>query len=414
MTVANFERKLEKYAELVVKVGLNVQPGQKLIVRAVTNTAPLVRAITAVAYQVGSPLVTVMWVDEQVNKIRHQYAPRDSFGEFAGWTFDGIAQEIKEGAAFLQVAGPDPELLKGMDPDVVSMSRSTLAKHRRPVGELQGQNAVQWTVVCPPTPDWAKLVFPDKDAEAALDLLWEKVFTLCRLDQDDPVIVWRQHVERLNKRREVLTQKKYTALHLRAPGTDLKLGLPTGHIWAGGGNTALNEFSFVANIPTEEVFTLPHKNQTEGTVASTKPLSYYGSMIENFSLTFSNGKVVEFSAEKGEDVLREMIETDDGAGFLGEIAFVPHQSPISQSNIVFLNSLYDENASCHLALGRAYKFNLEGGPTMSKVEFFAAGGNDSLIHVDFMFGSGELDVDGVFADGTVEPVMRAGEWAFDV
>ncbi|MBT3337393.1 MAG: aminopeptidase [Anaerolineae bacterium] len=413
MTTGNFEQNLKKYAELVVKVGLNLQPKQKMIVRAGINTAPLVQEVAAVAYQMGCPLVTIVWSDEKINKLRHQYASRDSFDQFPAWKFEGIAQEIKDGAAYLQVAGPDPELLKGLDPQAISSSRQALARNYRPIGELQGQSATQWTVVCPPTPDWAKHVFPDKDAEEALRLLWEKVFALCRLDQDDPVALWRIHIADLIQRHQILTKKGYTALHLRAPGTDLKLGLPTGHIWAGGGNVSREKIDYVANIPTEEVFTLPHKDQTEGTVASTKPLSYYGSMIENFSLTFSKGKVVEFSAEKGEDVLREMITTDENASFLGEIAFVPHQSPISQSNIVFLNSLFDENASCHLALGRAYKFNLEGGPEMSNEEFFAVGGNDSVIHVDFMFGSGELDVDGITADGTVEAVMRGGEWAFD-
>ncbi len=414
MTVANFENKLKKYAELVVKVGLNIQPGQKIIVRAATNTAPLVEEISAVAYQMGCPLVTIVWSNEKINKIRHQYAPRDSFGEFPAWKLEGIAREIEKGAAYLQVAGPDPELLKGLDPEAVSTSRQMLAKYYRPIGDLQGQSATQWTVVCPPTSDWAKHVFPEKDEDTALDLLWEKVFALCRIDHDDPVAVWKKHIADLKQRREALTRKQYTSLHLRAPGTDLKIGLPKGHIWAGGGSVSADEYDYVANIPTEEVFTLPHKDQTEGTVTSTKPLSYYGSMIENFKLTFSKGKVVEFSAERGEDVLRKMIESDETAGFLGEVALVPHKSPISQSNIVFLNSLYDENASCHLALGRAYKFNLEGGPELSNEEFFAAGGNDSVIHVDFMYGSAELDVDGVTADGTIEPVMRAGEWAFDV
>ncbi|MCP4142545.1 MAG: aminopeptidase [Chloroflexi bacterium] len=414
MAIANFEEKLKKYAELVVKVGLNVQPGQKMIVRAMTNTAPLVREIAAVAYQLGSPLVTIVWVDEQVKKIRHQYAPRDSFAEYPAFLLDGIRKEIEEGAAFLQVAGLDPEALKGMDPEAVATSRSTFAKYRKAIGELQGQNAVQWTVVCPPTADWAKHVFPDKDKEEALEMLWEKIFTLCRVDQDDPVAVWQKHLADLAKRRKVLTDKAYTALHLRAPGTDLKVGLPAGHIWAGGGAKSAKNYDFVANIPTEEVFTLPHKDQTEGTVSSSKPLSYFGNMIENFSLTFSKGKVVKLSAERGEDVLRGMVETDDTAGFLGEVALLPHKSPISQSGVVFLNSLYDENASCHLALGSAYKFNLEGGPALSTEEFAKVGGNTSNIHVDFMFGTGELDVDGVKDDGTVEPVMRAGEWAFDV
>ena len=414
MNIENFDEKLKKYAELIVKVGLNVQVGQKVVVRAGINTAPLVREIATVAYQVGSPLVTILWADEQINKIRHQYAPRDSFGQAAVWMYEGVAKEIQEGAAYLQVSGVDPELLKGMDPEAVSTSRQAMAKNYRPIGELQGQSFTQWNLVCPPTPDWAKRVFPEMDVDAALETLWKKVFTLCRLDSDDPVAVWQQHLTELKLRREALTAKQYTALHLRAPGTDLKVGLPKGHIWMGGGSASADKTAYVANIPTEEVFTLPHKDQTEGVVASTRPLSYYGSMIEGFSLTFSKGKVVEFSAEKGEDALREMVNTDETAGFLGEVALVPFMSPISQSNIVFLNTLYDENASCHLALGRAYKFNLEGGPTMSNDEFFAAGGNNSNIHVDFMFGSGELDVDGIKADGAVEPVMRGGEWAFGV
>ena len=414
MAIENFDEKLKKYAELIVKVGLNVQKGQKVVVRAGHNTVELIREITAEAYKAGSSLVTVVWTDEQLNKIRHQHAPRDSFDQAAKWMYEGIAQEIRDGAAYLQVSGADPELLKGFDPESISTSRQALAKNYRPIGELQGQSFTQWNLVCPPTPDWAKRVFPDMDIEDALETLWEKVFTLCRLDSDDPVAVWQQHLAELKLRREALSAKQYTGLYLRAPGTDLKVGLPKGHIWMGGGSASSDKTPYVANIPTEEVFTLPHKDMTEGTVASTKPLSYYGSMIENFSLTFEKGKVIALSAEKGEDALREMVNTDENASAIGEVALVPFMSPISQSNIVFLNTLYDENASCHLALGRAYKFNLEGGPEMSNDEFFAAGGNNSNIHVDFMFGSGELDVDGIKADGTTEPVMRGGEWAFDV
>ena len=414
MAIENFEEKLKQYAELVVKVGLNVQKGQKVVIRAGHNTVKLVREITAEAYKAGSPLVTVVWADEQLSKIRQQFAPRDSFENFPTWMFEGIAKEIREGAAYLQVSGADPELFTGLDPKSVATARQILAKNYRPIGELQGQSATQWNLICPPTPDWAKRFFPELSVKDAEEKLWEIIFTLCRLDTDDPVAVWKQHFADLKKRREALTEKAYTAMHFRAPGTDIKIGLPKGHIWMGGGSQSAEKYDYAANIPTEEVFTLPHKDQTEGKVTSTKPLNYYGSMIENFSLTFEKGKVVEISAERGEDVLRDMVGTDDGAAALGEVALVPHLSPISQSNIVFLNTLYDENASCHFALGRAYKFNLEGGPEMSNDEFFSAGGNNSNIHVDFMFGSGEMDVDGIKADGTVEPVMRGGEWAFDV
>ncbi|NQU31214.1 MAG: aminopeptidase, partial [Anaerolineae bacterium] len=280
--------------------------------------------------------------------------------------------------------------------------------------DQQGINAVQWTVICPPTPDWATKIFPDISEDAALSRLWEAVFKACRLNDPDPIVFWEGYLANLAKRREYLTSKKYTALKFKASGTDLWVGLPKGHLWAGGKGKSSQDIPFAPNLPTEEVFTLPHKDQTEGTVTATKPLNYYGSLVENFKLTFSEGKVVDFSAEKGEDVLKNILAMDENASFLGEVALIPHKSPISQSGLIFMNTLYDENASNHLALGSAYQFTLKGGETMSVDEFAQAGGNDSLIHIDFMFGSGDMDVDGVTADGKAEPVMRAGEWAFDV
>lgn len=414
MTIANFEQKLEKYAELVVKVGLNIQPGQRLVVLAGLDTAPLVRLITASAYQLGSRLVSIVWVDEQINKIRYQNAPKDSFDEFPGWLFEGISDSIQEGDAYLQVWGRDPELLKGEDPELVAIHRKTRAKHYKAIGDQQSINAVQWTVICPPTPGWATKIFPDITEDAALSRLWEAVFKACRLDDPDPITFWEGYLANLAKRRDYLTAKAYTALKFTASGTDLKVGLPEGHIWAGGKSKSSQGTPFAANLPTEEVFTLPHKDQTEGTVSSTKPLNYYGSLVENFKLTFSEGKVVDFSAEKGEEVLKNILAMDENAGFLGEVALIPHKSPISQSGLIFMNTLYDENASNHLALGSAYQFTLKGGEAMSVDEFALAGGNDSLIHIDFMFGSGDMDVDGITTDGETEQVMRAGEWAFDV
>jgi len=257
-------------------------------------------------------------------------------------------------------------------------------------------------------------VFPKDTAQDAEKRLWDAVFKVCRIDEPDPAVFWKQQVDNLCKRKEYLTAKHYSALQFTGPGTNLTVGLPDGHIWGGGSSKTPSGISFVPNLPTEEVFTLPHKNKIEGTVTATKPLSCQGNLIENFSLTFSEGKVVKFSAEKGEETLRNLLETDQNSKSLGEVALVPHQTPISQSGLIFLNTLYDENASNHLALGNAYRFTLEGGTTMSDEEFTQAGGNDSLIHVDFMFGSGEMDVDGLLADGATEPVMRAGEWAFDL
>ena len=411
----DFEQKLAKYAELIVKVGLNLQPGQRLfIVAFALEVAPLVRQVMKSAYQNESRFVSVHWIDEQLIKIRYQYAPRDSFEEFATWNTDGCLQCIERGDAYLQIAGLNPELLKDQDPDLLSIASRTQAKHYKPIRDHQGKNSVQWSLVCPPTSDWATKVFPKETPEDAEQSLWDAVFKVCRLDEPEPAIFWQQQVDNLGKRKEYLTVKHYTALQFSGPGTNLTVGLPDGHIWAGGSSKTPSGISFVPNLPTEEVFTLPHKNKIEGTVTATKPLSYQGNLIENFSLTFSEGKVVNFTAEKGEEILRNLLETDENSKSLGEVALVPHQTPISQLGFLFLNTLYDENASNHLALGDAYRSALEGGTAMSDEEFAQAGGNDSLIHVDFMFGSGEMDVDGLMTDGATESVIRAGEWAFDL
>ena len=415
METLTFNQKLQRYADLTVKVGLNLQPGQRLVIIAwVLEAAPLVRAITESAYKHGSRLVTVVWSDQQLGLARYQFAPNDSFDEFSTFQLAGVAESMQQGDAYLQVTGLDPDLLKGQDSEKVAMAGKNLSKNYAGISAMQGTNAVQWSYVGAPNPGWATKVFPDKSPEEAVAQLWDAVFKTVRVDQPDPAAFWNQQSANLHKRREYLTAKAYIGLHYIAPGTDLKVGLPKGHIWAGGAAETPKGVSFIPNLPTEEVFTLPHKDQTEGTVTSTKPLNYRGSTIDNFKLTFSKGKVVDFSAQTGEETLRGILEADDNAGRLGEVALIPHKTPISQSGIVFLSTLYDENASNHLALGKGYHFNLEGGNDMSNDEFMQAGGNVSLVHVDFMFGSGEMNVDGLLVDGTSEPVMCNGEWAFDV
>ena len=415
MKIKNFDQKLEKYAELIIKVGLNLQPGQRLFLVAFSlDVAPLVRQVVKSAYQNGSRLVSVLWLDEQLDKIRYKYAPRDSFEEFATWSMDSILQCIERGDAFLKIYGQNPELLKDQDPDLLSIVGRTTGKHAKPIGDHQGKNSVQWSVVCPPTPEWATKVFPENTPKDAEERLWDAVFNVCRINEPDPAVFWEKYVDSLEIRAKYLTDKQYSALHFTGPGTNLSVGLPDGHIWAGGGSKTPSGISFVPNLPTEEVFTLPHKDKIEGTVTATKPLIYQGNRIENFSLTFSEGKVVNYSAEKGEEILHNVLKTDEGAKFLGEVALVPHQSPISQIGLIFLDVLYDENASNHLALGAAYRFCLEGGVEMSNEEFAQAGGNDSMVHVDFMFGSEEMNVEGIFDDGSSEPLIREGEWAFDI
>ena len=410
----NFDQMLEKYAEVIVKIGLNLQPGQRLFIAAELNTAPLVRAVTAKAYQNGAPLVNVLWTDEELTKIRFEYAPRDSFEEYTTWISEGVLKDAKRGDAYLSITGVDPDLLKGYDPELVGAALKTRAKHFKPASEFISNGGVQWTVVCPPTPKWAAKVFPELSIEAAEEKLWKTLFGLCRLDNDDPVSVWRAHLADLQKRHKFMTEKQFTSLHFRGPGTDLKIGMPDNHIWKGGSGATVDGVDFTANIPTEEVFCMPHKYKVDGAVSATKPLNYFGNLIENFSLTFKEGKVVNFKAEKGADALRKMLESDETSSYLGEVALVPHFSPISESGLIFFNTLYDENAACHLALGSAYRDNIQGGTEMNADELEAAGVNNSLIHVDFMIGSDQVDIDGIAPDGNVLPLIRAGRWAFDV
>jgi aminopeptidase len=406
---------LNHYAELIVKVCLNLQPEQRLFIYASPlEVAPLVRKVTEAAYKNGSKLVSINWIDEQIDKIRLENAPKDSFEEYPNWEADGVIQSAERGDAFLYVWGKDPDLLKDVHPDDISKVAQVHAKYLEKYNIQRGKGELQWLIVNPPTPAWAARVFPDDAQEDAEEKLWDAVIKACRLDEENPVEAWTQQFENLGKRKEYLTDKQYSSLRLTAPGTDLSLGLPDRHIWEGGSPTTTSGISFVPNLPTEEVFTSPHRGKTSGVVSSTKPLSFQGKLIENFQFTFENGKVVDFSAEKGEEALQALLDTDEPAKFLGEVALVPHQTPISQLGLTFLNTLYDENASNHLALGRSFRFCLEGGGVMSDEEYVAAGGNKSLIHVDFMIGSGEMNVDGMLSDGTMEAIMKDGEWAFEV
>ena len=411
---SEFERNLDKYAEVIVRVGLNLQHGQRLLIfRAPLELTPLVRLIAAKAYKVGARLVDVMWNDDQLRLIRFQHAPRDSFEEFPEWRANAAFEAAKAGDAVLVLLAENPDLLFEQDPELVATVFQTRAKHFKPANDLLSKNAMNWTVVTAPVDGWMEKVFPDLPPDSREARFWDTIFEICRVKQEDPVSAWRDHVNQLVTRSDYLNHKRYAALKLTAPGTDLTVGLPKGHVWQSGRMTSQNGIDFTANIPTEEIFTLPHKDKTEGVVTATKPLSYGGVLIEDFSLTFADGRVVKASAAKGEEVLRKLIETDEGASRLGEVALVPHSSPISQSGLLFYNTLIDENAANHIALGEALRFFMEGGEAKSDDEFAAAGGNHSLVHVDFMIGSGEMDVDGLTEGGAAEPVMRSGEWAFE-
>jgi aminopeptidase len=412
--VGDFDQALSNYAELIVHVGLNMRAGQRLVIQAPIQAAELVRLVTTSAYKTGVRLVDVLWQDDLINLARYQYAPRDSFEEFPIYLAKGLEEYARNGDAFLRIYAEDPDLLKDQDPNLIALAHKTLATYLKKYAEYEMSGYFNWCVVGMPIASWAAKVFPDLKEGERIEKLWDTIFDVCRVKQADPVAAWKKHILDLVARGDYLNRKAYSAVRFRSPGTDLTVGLPEGHLWISGQSTARNGIPFVANIPTEEVFTLPHKDRTEGVVTATRPLSIAGTLLENFSLTFEKGRVIKYSIANNEQTLRELIETDEGSHHLGEVSLVPNSSPISASGILFYNTLFDENAACHIALGKAYSPTLKGGEALSEEEFSAAGGNDSLYHVDFMIGSGETDVDGIRSDGQVEAVLRSGEWAFKV
>ena len=413
MNEQDFSQLLQKYADVIVKVGLNLRNDQRLSIRGNLETAPLIRKVAESAYKAGARYVDVLWADEQVNRIRLQYADPDTLTQLPDWILTRFEEYHKNGEAELAIAAIDPDLYAGIDSDRVATSRKTLLqKVWEPLRKYE--NLSNWCVAAASTPPWAKKVFPDLPEDQAVDQLWEAIFKACRIDAPDPVQAWEEHIEKLVKYKDYLNAKRYTGLHYRGPGTDLTVGLPEVQHWSGAQESFKNGITGTVNIPTEEVFAAPHKDRVDGIVTASLPLNLMGTSIEGICIRFENGCAVEVSANKGEADLRKLLETDENAPRLGEVALVPHSSPISQSGILFYNTLFDENAACHLALGNAYRISFQNGENMTEEEFAAHGGNKSLIHVDFMIGSAELDIDGICADGSNEPVMRSGEWAFTV
>jgi aminopeptidase len=405
-----FDRNLERLAEVAVRVGLGIAPGQELVMTATLDAVPLARLITAHAYKAGASLVSTLLTDEELTLLRFKYAADASFDAAPSWLYEGMAQAFRKGSARLAITGNDPSLLSQQDPEKVSRMNRATSKAYRPALELIARHEINWTIVACATPAWAAAVFPNLPRDEGLARLWEAIFAASRTDQPDPVAAWKKHDADLHARAERLNEKRYSALHFRGPGTDLRIGLADDHLWLGGGTTAINGRYCIPNMPTEEVFTTPHKDRVEGRVTSTKPLSHQGTMIEDISVRFEAGRIVEAHAARGEQVLRRMIETDEGARRLGEVSLVPHSSPIASSGLLFMNTLFDENAACHIALGQAYSTCLKNGDSLTPEQLASRGANESLIHVDWMIGSNHIDVDGISAEGNSMPVMRAGEW----
>lgn len=415
---SEFEQNLEKYVEVILKVGLNLQKGQRMLISSGYGTnlielAPFIELITKKAYQMGARYVEVIWNDPKLHLIRYKYAPRDSFEELPTWISNAHIAFAEKGDAILNIYAADPDLFIDQDPELMAIRLKTALKHFKKFFDLRLKNANNWCVVAAPVKGWTDKVFPDLPPDKREAKMWDTIFNICRVKQEDPVSAWNDHIDQLHVRRNYLNHKQYKTLKLDAPGTDLTIGLPNGHIWVGGRMKSLNGISFVPNLPTEEICTTPHKDKTEGVVTATRPL-HYEVLIKDFSLTFSEGKVVKATAKEKEEMLQKALETDEGSSRLGEIALIPHSSPISKSGLIFYNMLIDENASCHVALGKGIRFCMKNGEEMSEEEFMTAGGNESLTHIDFMIGSGKMNIDGITEDGTAEAIMRNGEWAFEV
>ena len=405
------DEKLDRLAAVAVNVGLGLARGQELVMTAPLEALPLARRITEHAYKAGASLVTTLFTDEQATLMRFRHAPDESFDRVAEWLQNGLASAYRGGAARLAITGGNPALLAREDPSKVARANLALSKASRPALDLITRHEINWTIVAFATPDWALTVFPDEPADVAVARLWDAIFAVTRIDAPDPVADWKAHSAHLQERAQFLNNKRFAALHFKGPGTDLRVGLAQDHLWLGGGTTARNGITCLPNMPTEEVFTTPHKDLTEGVVTSTKPLSYQGTLIEDIRVRFESGRIVEATATKGEAVLRRMLETDEGASRLGEVALVPHSSPIAKRGLLFWNTLFDENAASHIALGQAYSTCIRDGDTLDAAQLASKGANTSLIHVDWMIGSGLIDVNGVAADGSIEPLMRQGEWA---
>jgi aminopeptidase len=408
--MSTFEENLEKYANLAVHTGVNVQKGQTLVINAPIHSNKLVRKIAQKAYEAGAKNVHVEWNDDELGHTKFKLAPDEAFTEYPMWKASGMEELAASGAAFLSVYAPNPDLLKDISPERIATANKTQALALQKYRSYLMADKAAWSIVAVPTEEWAMKMYPASNLEEAMQQLWQVIFDVTRVSGPDPVQAWKDHIALLGATSSHLNKKQYKKLVYRAPGTDLSVELTENHIWHGGSSLTDKGVQFSPNMPTEEVFTMPHKSGANGVVRSTKPLNYGGTLINGFSLTFKDGVVVDFSADEGYDTLKHLLDTDDGARRLGEVALVPHHSPISNTNLIFFNTLFDENASSHLAIGKAYPINIKDGSSMAESDYDQHGVNTSLVHVDFMIGSEDMNIDGVTKDGKIEPLIRNGDW----
>ena len=407
----DFQDKVKKYAELTIKVGVNVQADQPLWISAPLGTEDFVRIVVKEAYLAGARNVHVQWYDEEIMRTHYELAPEDVFYEYPSWLAAAHEWVVDVKGAFLQIEANDPDLLKGIEPDRILNYEKASGDALDRFYEAIEKDEISWSIVAIPSEKWADKVFPELPQPDRVPSLWERIFTSVRIDQPDPISAWKSHIQTLSDKAAQLNSLCLQSLHYSDRGTDLSIELHEDHIWLTGASKTPLGTDFIANMPTEEVYTVPVRTGVNGKVTSTKPLAYNGNVIEGFTLTFVDGKITDVSAEEGEEILKKLIDTDEGAAYLGEVALVPHQSPISNSGVLFFNTLFDENASNHLAIGSSYPTCIKDGNILSDEEREEKGLNESVVHEDFMIGTESMNIDGICRDGRKIPIFRNGNWA---
>jgi aminopeptidase len=413
MVLPNFEANLQKYATLLVAKGLNVQPGDWVKMTITVDQAPLARLVTKEAYALGAEKVIVKWSDDEITKQHYLHQPEEILTDIPEYEIQESDDHVlNHKVCRLSILSSDPGLLSGVDSGKISAYQNKAGKAFKVQRIATQNNDLKWTVAAAAGAGWAAKVFSDlATTEEQVDALWDQIFKTCRVYEEDPIAAWDAHTKRLNEKAAKLNDLQFDSLHFIAPGTDFKLGLPKNHIWDSAGSRNPKGEKFMANMPTEEVYTAPDTRRMDGVVRSTKPLSYGGALVEGIEVHFKDGKIIDISAKTGDEIMKKLVFDNEGGAGLGEVALVPDPSPISKSGITFFNTLFDENASNHLAIGSAYPTNLEGGTKMTEEELISHGLNVSTVHVDFMIGSSEMDIDGIQQDGTTVPIFRNGDWA---
>ncbi|MGT2887131.1 aminopeptidase [Streptococcus didelphis] len=412
MVLPNFQEHLEKYADLLIKKGVNVQKGHTIIISIAVEHHLLARLLTKKAYENGAVEVIVEYMDDTITREKLLHADQERLVNIPSYVLEKSHYLLEKKASRLVVRSADPNAFASVDPKRLSAATKASSIALSEQRAATQANKVSWNLVAAASPEWAAMVFPNLSSqEEQVDALWDAIFKMNRIYEEDPIKAWQEHQERLVAKANLLNGYQFDLLHYRAPGTDLKLGMPKNHLWEAAGSINAQGEEFIANMPTEEVFSAPDYRRADGYVSSTKPLSYAGVVIEDMTFTFKNGQITDVKAKKGEETIKRLIEENEGARALGEVALVPHKTPISLSGLTFFNTLFDENASNHLAIGSAYAFNIQGGTEMSENQLAEAGLNRSTSHVDFMIGSEKMDIDGITADGKIVPIFRGGEWA---